>query len=144
MDAYLYIDDADLDVHLRKVKHSIVFGRVVAQDIYKVAFESHGTPEEVDLYSREQILKDGIPVYSSTQHGSSFSKLKATQEPIYVLKSAVKVKQWSLYPMSAALGKSQFVASISRLFVPSEPSNKPDIMNKLSVQPEGFSNRCCR
>ena len=137
LDAYLYIDDADLDVHLRKSKISIA-QRVVAQDIYKVAFESHGTPEEVDLYSREQILKEaGIPVYSSTMHGSSFSKLKATQAPIYVLKSAVEGKAVEpLYSMSAALGESQFVASISRLFVPSEHFERArSIMNKLSVQP---------
>ena len=137
LDAYLYIDDADLDVHLRKSNIHIA-RRVVEQDIYKVAFESHGTPEEVDLYSREQILKEaGIPVYSSTMHGSSFSKLKATQEPIYVLKSAVEGKAVEpLYSMSAALGKSQFVASISRLFVPSEHfEHARTIMNKLSVQP---------
>jgi hypothetical protein len=137
LDAYLYIDDADLDVHLRKSKIAIA-QRVVAQDIYKVAFESHGTPEEVDLYSREQILKEaGIPVYSSTMHGSSFSKLKATQAPIYVLKSAVEGKAVEpLYSMSAALGESQFVASISRLFVPSEHFERArEIMNKLSVQP---------
>ena len=137
LDAYLYIDDADLDVHLRKSKIPVA-RRVVEQDIYKVAFESHGTPEEVDLYSREQILKEaGIPVYSSTMHGSSFSKLKATQEPIYVLKSAVEGKAVEpLDSMSAALGKSQFVASISRLFVPSEHFEQArEIMNKLSVQP---------
>ena len=111
---------------------------MVEQDIYKVAFESHGTPEEVDLFSREQILKEaGIPVYSSTMHGSSFSKLKASQEPIYVLKSAVEGKQWShCIQCLQHLGESQFVASISRLFVPSEHfEHAREIMNKLSVQP---------
>lgn len=74
LDEYLYYDDADLDVHLRK-SNIPVAQRVVTQDIYKVAFESHGTPEEVDLYNREQILKEaGIPVFSSTMHGTSFSK----------------------------------------------------------------------
>ena len=137
LEAYLYIDDADLDVHLRK-SNVPVAQKIVTKDIYKVAFESHGTPEEVDLFSREQILKEaGIPVYSSTMHGSSFSKIKASQAPIYVLKSAVEGTALEpLYSMSSALGKSQFIASISRLFVPSEHFDRARmIMNKLSEQP---------
>ena len=137
LDEYLYIDDADLDVHLRKSPISVA-QRVVNQDIYKVAFESHGMPEEVDLYNREQVLKEeGIPVYSSTMHGSSFSKIKATQAPIYVLGSDIEGKTPEpLYSMSSALDQSRFVASISRLFVPSEHyARARSIMDKLSVQP---------
>ena len=137
LDEYLYFDDADLDVHLRK-SNIAVAQRVVNQDIYKVAFESHGTPEDVDLYNREQVLKEeGIPVYSSTMHGSSFSKIKATQAPIYVLGSDIEGKTPEpLYSMSSALDQSRFVASISRLFVPSEHYERArSIMDKLSVQP---------
>ena len=61
LDAYLYIDDADLDVHLRKSTIPLL-DEWSNKTFTKVAFESHGTPEEVDLYSREQILKEaGIP-----------------------------------------------------------------------------------
>ncbi len=137
LEAYLYVDDADLDVHLRK-SNLRVAKRVVTQDIYKVAFESHGTPEEVDLYNREQILKEeGIAVYSSTMHGSSFSLLKPGQPPIYVLGSPLEGKgAEELHAMSSAFDQARFTASISRLFVPSEQFERArQIMNSMSVQP---------
>lgn len=137
LDAYLYVDDADLDVQLRK-SPIYVAQRVVQQDIYRVAFESHGTAEEVDLYTREQTLKEaGIPVYSSTMHGSSFSTLKPGQPPIYVLGSDLEGKKAEeLHAMSSAFDQSRFTASISRLFVPSEHYDRArDIMNSVSIQP---------
>ena len=76
LDAYLYVDDADLNVHLRHSKVPIAKS-IVEQDVFRVAFEQHGAPEEVDLDGREKALKDaGIPVYSLTMHGSAFSKIK--------------------------------------------------------------------
>lgn len=63
--------------------------------------------------------------------------MKATQAPIYVLGSALEGKApEALYSMSAALDQSRFVASISRLFVPSEHfAQARDVMNKISQQP---------
>ena len=79
LDAYLYIDDADLDVHLRKSKIPLL-DEWSNKTFTKLPLRATVRQKKWILYSREQILKKaGIPVYSSTMHGSSFSKLKATQ-----------------------------------------------------------------
>lgn len=137
LDAYLYIDDADLDVHLRNQKMPIA-KKIVDNDIHKVAFERHGTPEEVDLFNREMALREaGIPVFALTTHGSSFSKIKVSQSPIYVLGSAVEGKLVEpLYSLSSAFDQAKFIASISRLFVPSENIEAArKIMDKMSTFP---------
>ena len=77
-------------MHLRKSKIPVA-RRWSNKTFTKLPLRA-GTPEEVDLYSREQILKEaGIPVYSSTMHGSSFSKLKPLRAN-FMLKSAVEGK----------------------------------------------------
>ena len=136
LDAYLYVDDADLNVHLRHSKVPIA-KRIVEQDVFRVAFEQHGSPEEVDLDGREKAIKDaGIPVYSLTMHGTTFSKIKPGKSPIYVLGSALEGTYVEpLYALSSALDQARFIASISRLFVPSEYFDQAQqIMAKISTK----------
>ena len=137
LDAYLHVDDADLDVHLRS-QNAPIAKKIVDFDIHKVAFERHGPPKEVDLFNREMALKEAnIPVYSLTMHGSSFSKIKTGQSPIYVLGSAIEgTESEPLYSLSSAFEQAKFIASISRLFVPSEyiePAR--ELMDKMSTYP---------
>ena len=137
LDAYLHVDDADLDVHLRSQSAPIA-KKIVDFDIHKVAFERHGPPKEVDLFNREMALREAnIPVYSLTMHGSSFSKMKTGQSPIYVLGSAIEgTESEPLYSLSSAFEQAKFIASISRLFVPSEyiePAR--ELMDKMSTYP---------
>lgn len=118
---YLYQDDADLKVHLRKSKHP--FARLlIGNKPYKVAFERHGSIEDVDLQVRESILKEaGIPVLVASSVGSSFSKLKSGQPPIFVLGSDTEGEEVSeLSSFSVALSQSKFEACLARLFVPEE------------------------
>ena len=79
LDEYLYQDDADLKVHLRSANHP--FTRLlIANKPYKVAFERHGSLEEVDLQVREAILKEAkIPVLVESSVGVLFSSLKPGQ-----------------------------------------------------------------
>ena len=47
------------------------------RDVYKVAFERHGSIENVDLTIRRNILEEaGIPVLESLDTGKAFSKPK--------------------------------------------------------------------
>ena len=121
LDEYLYLDDGDLHVHLRRSKHPFA-QRLVSNRPYKVVFERHGSIEEVDLQVREAILKEsGIPVLVESSVGSSFSKLKPGQPPIYVLGSDTEGEEITeLSSFSVALSQSKFEACMARLFVPEE------------------------
>lgn len=134
LDQYLYKDDADLNVHLRSSNHP--FARLlISNKPYKVAFERHGSIEEVDLQVREAILKEaGIPVLVESSVGSSFSKLKPGQPPIYVLGSDTEGAEITeLSSFSVALSQSKFEACMARLFVPEEALEKAQkIMKDLS------------
>jgi uncharacterized protein len=118
---YLYKDDADLMVHLRTANHH--FARLLIESRpYKVAFERHGSVEDVDLQVREAILKEaGIHVLVETSVGNSFSRPKSGQPPIFVLGSDTEDEGVTkLSSFSVALSQSKFEACISRLFVPEE------------------------
>lgn len=118
LDEYLYVDDADTFVHLRKSNHPIAQD-IIRQNIYKVVGESHGQ-HSITLQQQEIALQEaGIPVWSQTVHGSSFSNLKSHQQAIYVLESNLESEGSSpLHSLSSAFDQAKFAVSINRLYVP--------------------------
>ena len=95
----MYIDDADLDVHLRKSSIPVTGW---SQNVYKAAFESRGTPEEV-IVRREQILKEAGILFIHRRAWIFFFKIKASRLR-FTCSSLRYDRLEPLYSMSQHLG----------------------------------------
>ena len=138
LEDYLYTDDADAFVHLRKSRHPLA-QKLINQDVHKVVFEIHGLDGVGELSLREMALREAnIPVWPLTHTGSSFSKTKPTQPPIYLMESVLERKGTvPMYSLSSAFDQAKFQANISRLYVQKEDFDRALlILQKLDI-PQG-------
>ena len=137
LEQYLFIDDGHLLHHMLQDDHP--FARaIVEQNTYKVAFERHGPPGEVDLHVRQMALvEEGIPVLPETSVGVIFSKPKMGQPPIYMLQSSIEGESTTpLSALSSVFARSRFEACISRLYVPRDRLlEAQSIMDKMTESP---------
>ena len=93
---------------------------IKSRRVYKVAFERHGSIENVDLTIRKNILEEaGIPVLESLDTGKAFSKPKVGKPPIQLLPSEIEGTQSKpLHQVSTRVHTAE--VSIARLYVPPE------------------------
>jgi uncharacterized protein len=138
LNEYLYINDSHLLNHMTSDNHPFAKA-IVEQKPYKVAFERHGSPREVDLHGRQMALVEaGIQVIPDTSVGVIFSKPKLGQSPIFLLRSSMEAERdMPLHALSSAFAKSRFEACISRLYVPrSQLERANEIMDKMTENPK--------
>ena len=138
LEEYQWVDDAQLLCFMRNDAHPFA-QRIIKREPYKVAFERHGHPEEVDLYVRKGALEEaGVPVIADTCIGVICSKPKPGKAPIYLISreedNPIAVP---LHNLSSAFAQSRFEACISRLYVPPEALKRAKtILRKLDQVPE--------
>jgi hypothetical protein len=119
LNEYKYIDDGHLWYHM--CQSPLPAAQCVKnRRVYKVAFERHGSIENVDLTIRKNILEEaGIPVLESLDTGKAFSKPKVGKPPIQLLPSEIEGTQSKpLHQVSTRVHTAE--VSIARLYVPPE------------------------
>jgi uncharacterized protein len=117
LEEYKYIDDGHLWYHM--IQSPLAAAQAIKnRNVYKVAFERHGSMEDVDLSIRKNILEEaGIPVLESLDTGKAFSKPKVGKPPIQMLPSELEgTRAKPLHQVSTRVHTAE--VSIARLFVP--------------------------
>ena len=119
LEEYKYIDDGHLWYHMCQSPLAAAQA-IKTRNIYKVAFERHGSIENVDLSIRKHILEEaGIPVLESLDTGKAFSKPKVGKPPIQLLPSELEGTQSKpLHQVHTRVHTAE--VSIARLYVPPE------------------------
>ncbi len=134
LEEYKYIDDSHIWYHL--CQSTLPSAQAIkTRQVYKVAFERHGSLENVDLSIRKNVLEEaGIPVLESLDTGKAFSKPKIGKPPIQLLPSEIEgIQSKPLHQVNMRVHTAE--VSIARLYVP--PKYIKDarlLMKKLTPQ----------
>jgi uncharacterized protein len=120
LDEYSHTDDAQLWEHLRSSSDPWA-RRVVELKPYKLAWEAHGTPGEVNPDgARARLQAEGIPVVTAEATGAVFGPRKAGRLPIFVVdRSAGRPRRVQRLEEAAEIFRRyQDQRCIARLYVP--------------------------